>query len=157
MCMVGITKWMRLSQLENYLQSFHNSANFVQADNINIDMASRNKTADENLLPLFKKLSTHPGVVCTFKNSSHWAWGYVVDYLGTILSRCAEQARDPEWSVVARKLDSIVPRWHGKRVFVNVKNRFKSKGSARKTFEAELLKALDICGRRPWRISIKYI
>jgi hypothetical protein len=157
MCMVRITKWMCLSQLENYLQSFHNSANFVQADNINIDMVDGIKTADVDLLPLFKKLSTHPEVVCTFNNSSHWAWGMVVDYLGVILSRCAEQARDPEWSVIARKLDSIVPRWHGKRVFVNVKNRFKPKGSARKTFEAELLKALDLHGERPWRISIRYI
>jgi hypothetical protein len=158
MCMVRITKWMCLGDFDNYMKAFHNGANFVQADNINIDMVDGIKTADVDLLPLFKQLSAHPSVVCTFSNSYHyWTRGMVVDYLDMVISRCAEQIRDPEWSATAGKLDSIVPRWNGKRVIVNVKNRFKPKGSARKTFEAELLKALDLRGERPWRISIRYI
>jgi hypothetical protein len=160
MCLVGILEMICMRHFDKYLAAYHDGTNFVAADEINVDMANAlDKKADDiDMLPLLKRLADRRDVVCTFHHSVHWAFGSAIDYLCTILERCAEHTHDPVWSIAAEKIHSIVPRWRDKRVVVNVKNELKLRGPARrKMFEADLVKDLGLPDGAQWRVLIKYV
>jgi hypothetical protein len=155
--LIWFPKWVPLHDFDSYLATFH-TGNVLVADNIILDIfrLAGKYAVEIDMLPLLKRLSDLPSVVCKFDSTIQVTRGLSLLGLGQVLTRCAMQSCNTTWKVAAAKLHRIVPSWSNNNVGVYVKREYKYKKEARKRFEADLTSHLDLRREGRWKVIIKY-